>query len=58
MRIVFVLVMRVVHVRVFVLHCLVYVIVLMPLADVEPYAGAHQCRGNGQGNRRLFTKDD
>ena len=43
-RCVLVLMMRVVHVRVHVVHCLVHVYVLVPLGDVQPNTEAHASR--------------
>ena len=46
----------VVHVAVLMLHRLVQVPVLVPLAEVQPYAGKHQ-RGGGPTIRVLATPD-
>jgi hypothetical protein len=52
------LMMLVVHVRMIVLHHLVAVRVLVPLADVQPDSNSHQRRSNQKRWRRVLAKDD
>ena len=54
---VFVLVMVVVHVRVLVFNLLMNMGMLMPLADVEPDAEAHQGGGNPERGTRALTPE-
>ena len=53
-----VLMMLVVHVRMIVFHHFVPVLVLMPLADVQPDSNSHQRSRSQKRWRRVFVEDD
>jgi hypothetical protein len=53
-----VLMMRVVAVKVIVLHRIVSVLVVVPLRQVKPYTRSHEQRSKGESGSEGFPKQD